>query len=77
MSPELALLDEVWTTVKPHIQKKDRLEVAETILKMFDDHLSLDGIEDYRNEFDSVMKAAVVSLYDYYEDEDEDSDYDR
>ena len=42
MSPEVALLDELWDIVKVHVPKKDRVEFAETILRTFEDHLSLD-----------------------------------
>lgn len=77
MSPEVALLDELWDAVKSHIQKKDRPEVAETILRMFDEHLKIDDIDVYKNEFDTSMKAAIVSYFDYLEDsDDEDDDYD-
>jgi hypothetical protein len=74
MSPEVALLDEMWDALKPHIQKKDRLEIAEMIVRMFDEHLNIEDIEVYKNEFDSVMKAAIVSHFDYLEDAEEDED---
>jgi hypothetical protein len=76
MSPELALLHDVWDTVKPHVQKKDRLDVADSMLRMFEEHLSLDDIEVYKNDFDSVMKAAIASYFDYLDDDDDESDDD-
>jgi len=74
MSPEVALLEELWASLKPYIQKKDRLEAAEMIVRTFDEHLSVDDIDVYKNEFDSVMKAAIVSHFDYLNDDDDDDD---
>ena len=76
MSPEVALLDELWDIVKVHIPKKDRVEFAETILRTFEDHLSLDDIEEHLQSFDSAMKAAIKSHFDYLLDtDDKDDDY--
>jgi hypothetical protein len=76
MSPEVALLDELWDIVKIHIPKKDRVEFAESILRTFEDHLSLDDIEEHLQSFDSAMKAAIKSHFDYLVDNDvEDDDY--
>jgi 2,4-dienoyl-CoA reductase-like NADH-dependent reductase (Old Yellow Enzyme family) len=76
MSPEVALLDELWDIVKVHVPKKDRVEFAETILRTFEDHLSLDDIEEHLQSFDSAMKAAIKSHFDYLLDTDgEDDDY--
>jgi hypothetical protein len=75
MSPELALLDELWDRVKLHIQKKDRLSVAEMIIGVFDEYLDIADIEIYKNDFDPVMKAAIVS-YMGYQDADDDEDPD-
>lgn len=77
MSPEVALLDEVWDIVKIHIPRKDRVEIAETILRTFEDHVSLDDIEEHLQSFDSAMKAAIKSHFDYLVDkvDDDDNDY--
>ncbi len=74
MSPEVALLDEIWDIVKIHIPRKDRVEMAETILRTFEDHLSLDDIEEHLQSFDSAMKAAIKSHFDYLLDGNEDDD---
>ena len=76
MSPEVALLDELWDIVKVHIPKKDRVEFAETMLRTFEDHLSLDDIEEHIQSFDSAMKAAIKSHFDYLLDNDETKDDD-
>lgn len=74
MSPELALLSETWDIVKNYIPRKERLEVAESLLKSFDEHADMDGIDIHKNEFDSIMKAAILSHYDYLFDGDDDDD---
>lgn len=76
MSPELALLSETWDIVKTYIPRKERLEVAESLLKSFDEHSDLDGIEIHKNEFDSTMKAAILSHFDYLFDGETDDDED-
>ena len=76
MSPEIALLEEVWDTVKPYISKKDQVEIAEKILELFDENLVLADIGVYKNDFDSAMKAALVSYFDDDEYYDENEDYD-
>jgi hypothetical protein len=77
MSPEVALLDELWDIVKIHVPKKDRIEFAETILRTFEEHLSLDDIEEHIQSFDSAMKAAIKSHFDYLLDkDDDDNDWD-
>lgn len=71
MSPEVALLAEVWQVVKSHINTKEQLDVAEDILKAFDEHVGLDDIDLYKNEFDRAIKAAIVSYYGEPEDDDD------
>lgn len=71
MSPEVSLLNEVWEIVRTHVNKKDRLEVADSILQKFEDHVDIEDIQVYKNEFDSAMKTAIVSLYDDMEDDDD------
>jgi hypothetical protein len=75
MSPELALLEVVWDTVKSYAQKKDRLEIAEFLVRAFDEHLNIEeDIQEYKNEFDSVMKAAILSHYDYFDRDGDESE---
>lgn len=75
MSPEVALLDEIWDIIKVHIPRKDRVEMAETILRTFEDHVSLDDIEEHIQSFDSAMKAAIKSHFDYLLDNEDEDDY--
>lgn len=77
MSPEVELLYEVWDKVKAYVPKKDKLHVAEEMVRVFENTVGLDEIEPELNSFDSVMKAAIVSHLDLgYDNEDEnDEDY--
>ena len=58
MSPEVALLLETWDNIKSYIPKKERLNIAETLVRTFDDNVDISEVEDNIMEFDSVMKAA-------------------
>ena len=78
MSPEVALLNEVWEIMKGHVPQKERLQEAERLLRLFEENIDIGDIDMYKNEFDKVMKTAIVSYYDEgIEDEDEfdDDDY--
>ena len=39
MSPEVALLLDTWDTIKPFIPPKERLHVAEEVVRTFDDNV--------------------------------------
>lgn len=74
MSLESSLLGEVWDTVKPYVPKKEQVEVAENLLRLFDDAVGLDELEVYKHEFDSTLKAAVVA-YQGEDEQDDDDDH--
>ena len=74
MSPEVALLHEVWTTVKLHAPKNASVELAEALLRCFDDGSDIEDIVDDANEFDKIMKAAIVSHFGYDDDDADDAD---
>ena len=77
MSPEVALLLDTWDTVKAFIPAKERLHVAEELVRTFEDNVDISEAEDNANEFDSVMKAALISHFDIgLEDDEEDEDWD-
>ena len=76
MSPEAALLQETWSLVKNHIHIRERPEVAESMLTLFDDLVGLGDLDVYANEFDRSMKAAIIAHYgDDYEEENDDEDW--
>ena len=74
MSPEVALLNEVWETVKEYIPKKERVEVAENVLRHFDENIDISELEVYSNEFDSAMKTAILTHLDLDLEQSEDYD---
>ena len=77
MSPEVALLYEVWDNLKSTVPQKERLQVAESMVRTFDEHVDISDVENSLNEFDTVMKTAIVSHFDIgLEEEDEDEDWD-
>ena len=75
MSPETALLSETWQLFKNYVHIKERLETAEALLELFEEHIGLGDLEVYKNEFDRSMKAAIISKYKEFDD-DEDDDFD-
>jgi|TARA_B100001094_G_scaffold303984_1_gene332522 hypothetical protein len=76
MSPETALLLDTWDTIKSFIPAKERLHVAEELVRTFEDNVSISEAEDHINEFDQVMKAALVSHFDIGLDDEDDEDWD-
>jgi hypothetical protein len=74
MSPEVALLHDVWTTVKLHAPKNASVELAESLLRCFDDGSDIEDIVTDANEFDKIMKAAIVSHFGYDDDDADDAD---
>ena len=76
MSPEVALLHEVWETVKLHAPKNASVEFAEALIRCFDDGSDIEDVVDDANEFDKIMQAAIVSHFGEYDDDDGDADDD-
>ena len=76
MSPEVALLHEVWTTVNLHAPKNASVELAESLLRCFDDGSDIEDIVDDANEFDKIMKAAIVGHFGYDDEDTDDTDDD-
>ena len=68
------LLLELWSRVKPHIQPKERLEVADIFVVVFDEFNLID--EDLINEdLDRELRAAARShLSETVEEENYDDD---
>ena len=77
MSPEVALLYEVWDNLKSALPQKERLRIAESMVRTFDEHVDISDVENSLNEFDTILKTAIVSHFDIgLEEEDEDEDWD-
>lgn len=72
MSCELII--ELWENIKPHINAKERLHVADTIVNLFDEYGFADGLES-EHGLDKTLQAAVASRFiDPMEDEHDDID---
>lgn len=68
------MLIEIWARLKPLIPQKDRLDAADKLVAVFDEHGEL--IEDILSvEFDKELKAAFVSVYGVADEEEEDDDW--
>jgi ribonuclease D len=79
MNHDVTFLHELWDSMKHFVPKKDKLQTAEAIVRSFDDHADIGDIEDSLNEFDGLMKAALVSHFEissHNEDDDDETDGD-
>jgi hypothetical protein len=74
MNPEVALLLETWDSIKAYIPKKERLNIAEILVRTFDDNIDVSEVEHHIMEFDAVMKAAIVSHFDLLEEDEDDAE---
>ena len=76
MNPDISFLHDLCDGMKAHIPKKDRLQVAESIVRVFDEYADIGAIEESLNEFDAAMKTALMEHFGFgLEDEDEDDDW--
>lgn len=57
---------DLWSRVKPFVSSKDRLEVAEAVVSVFDEYGFADGL-DTTTDCDSVLQKAIDA---YFGDED-------
>lgn len=74
MSPEVALLHDLWDSIKSQITSKERLAVAEEMVRCFDEYVDITDYGVDINEFDKTMKAALLSHFDDGEEEDDEYD---
>ena len=72
MNPDIQFLVSVWDTIKHYVPKKDRMDAAEHLVRVFDEEADLGNIEDEVNTFDSILKTAVKGHFGFDEDELED-----
>jgi len=72
------LIMELWSRLKSHIPPKERLEVADIIVVVFDEFGMADELIDEADDLDRELRAAVKSHFgDSPEDDEEDEDYDE
>lgn len=65
------LIVDLWARLKSHVPVKERLDVADLIVRIFDEYGMADGIEN-EPELDKELKAAVWSYFDIESADDED-----
>jgi len=75
MSRDASLLNEIWGIVGSYIPQKEKVEAAQQLVELFDEHSMTDGFE-HETEFYGPLKAAVVAHFKLDEDEDDDNGYD-
>jgi len=77
MNHDIAFLHDTWDSVKTFVAKKERLQAAEALVRVFDDNSDISSAEDHIDDFDAPLKAAVVSHFDIglVDEDDEDADY--
>jgi hypothetical protein len=74
MSPELSLFLETWNLFVNHVHVRERLDVAESLLEIFEDHVDLSELEIYKNEFDRTIKSVIASRNQEDPDDDDEQD---
>lgn len=82
---EVSLIVDVWTSVKSYIDKKERYDAANTLLRTLENHYDMDSVSEQLLGNDSVLDAVIKDLYamdavdeedDDYSEDNYDSDYD-
>lgn len=68
-------LIECWDRIKPFIDQKERMEVADALICVFDSHGLIDGIESITNTLDGELRVAAKAHFDIDEEEDDDDRY--
>ena len=69
------LLIELWSQLKSHIPTKERLEVADLIVTIFDEYGQIDS-EILSEDLDKALKAALRSRLEVDEEDNDDDVYD-
>jgi len=72
------MLVQMWLSLKPYIDKKERADAALAFLRVSEDFVDLETAREEAGETDSALAAAFVEILGEDEDqepEDEDEDY--
>lgn len=69
------MIVEMWLSLKPYIDKKERPEAAVAFLRSCEDFVDLESVKEAAIDADSALLAAFTELLG--EDPEEDSDYDK
>lgn len=74
MQHDAELILDLWSRIKPHIAQKERIDVADHIVAVFDEHGMSEGIEDVADSIDVTLGAAVKSRHGLGDIEEEEAD---
>lgn len=75
MQNDADLIVDLWSRIKPYITQKERLDVADQIVTVFDEHGLIDGIEGLVDSLDRPLAAAIKSRYSFDSIEEEEDEY--
>lgn len=70
------MLAEIWNSMKPYIDKKERLDAAASFLRAAEDFAIIEDCRKDLSGLDSSMDTALAELLGEEEDYDNDEDYD-
>jgi isocitrate dehydrogenase kinase/phosphatase len=73
MNNDVDMIVDLWSRLKLLIPKKERLEAADVIVAVMDEHGYADGLED-EDSLDKELLAAVKSHYGVDLDEDDEDE---
>ncbi len=71
------LIMELWSRLKSHIPPKERLEVADLIVVVFDEFGLADDLVDESGDLDKELRAAVRSHFGDSLEEEDDGGYEE
>jgi hypothetical protein len=72
---EVSLIVDVWTSVKSYIDKKERYDAANTLLRTLENHYDMDSVSEQLLGNDSVLDAVIKDIYAMDAVDEEDDDY--
>lgn len=67
-------LIELWEVVRPYINAKDRLHIADELVSLYDAHGHHD-LEASMEYLPAELRAAAITLYDLDDEDDEDEQW--
>ena len=75
MNPDLQLLISTWDTLKNYIAKKDRVEAAEHLVRVFDEECDM---AEWKMKHILLIrpKSPVIGHYGFGEEDEEEDDWD-
>jgi len=75
-SNNVDLIVDLWSRIKPYIPVKERADVADSIIAVFDDFGMTDGLEKEQG-LDKELKTAIKDYYGELDNGDDDDDNDE